>query len=148
MLSPTLSDAAKVHAKQLLALSLVLCIAALLFCLPLPERVVFSFQLAAAPMLVLFLAFFVIRLFQAVKATRAAVEMQNLIPQPRRLLFDVRFKRFLIVALVGVGSLLILNLVFALFAFWLSYSSALPPLALVAQVMRCLIVLGLDVGLG
>jgi hypothetical protein len=75
VLSPTLSDAATVHARQLLALCAALAIAALLFCLPLPERVVFSIQIAAAFLLLLFVCFLVIRLFQAVKATRAAIDM-------------------------------------------------------------------------
>jgi hypothetical protein len=69
-----LSDAAKVHMQQLLALSFVLAVAALLFCLPLPERVVFSLQIAAAPLLILFVGFFGIRLVQAVKATNKKKE--------------------------------------------------------------------------
>lgn len=148
VLAPSLSDAAKVHATQLLALSGVLALAALLFCLPLPDRVVFSIQLAAGSLMLLYVGFLIIRLFQAIKATRAAVEMQNLIPQPRRVAFDKRFKQFLILEIAGIGSLLVLNVLFALFVFWLDFSAPLPALALTVQIMHLFSAVLLNLGVG
>lgn len=83
-----------------------------------------------------------------VQATRAAVEMQYLIQQPRRSSFDVRFKRLLVVVLAGLGLLLLTNVLFALFVFWLDFASPLPVLALIVQLIHLLVVLLLDGAVG
>jgi hypothetical protein len=147
--SPTLSDAAKVHIKQLLALTAVLIVAGALACLPLEWKVEFSIQISTAFLMIAFAVFFFIRLVQAVKASRASIEMQNLIPQPRRVAFDKRFKQFLLLSLITfIGAHVVTTLLFALFVFWLEYSSPLPALALVTQISHLLLMLFFCAGVG
>ena len=50
-----------------------------------------------------FVALFVVFFFRAIKITRADIEVQNLIPTGRRLAFDLKYKRFLILSLVTLA---------------------------------------------
>ena len=67
---------------------------------------------------------FVLRFFQGIKATRANIELQNLIPQSRREVFSLKYKRFMILCL-SLVAYTILSLAIPLgFGFFARYDSA------------------------
>ena len=96
---PTLSEEGRKQFLQVLIVGGSAWFLLILSALPLPDMAVIVFGVLALVGLLAFLVLFLVRFFQGIQATRAAIEIQNLIPTGRRVAFDLKYKRFLYLCL-------------------------------------------------
>merc|ERR1711991_22604 len=148
--APVLPDVARKHVIQLAVFGGIVWFVGFLLAMPLPVTAVRVFLVGLVLGTVAFGNFFLVRLFQGIQATRAAIEIQNLIPTARRLAFDRKYKQFLILCVSVIAFTVLAVAVNVGYAF-ASYDpdKAAEPAALLAfAILDILIGLVFAVGLG
>lgn len=137
ILSPQLSDVGLSHLKQVSIGAGVVFVLTFALLLPLPPAVAISLGFCWVFISVGFIIFFIVRFFQAISTTRAAIEVQNLIPVARREQFDSKYKWFLILCITIIVAnvvLILSSFIILLFAFF-SISIAVASIGIIQLIL-------------